>query len=295
MSKRTILALPSDTHSGSTLGLIPPKQYQLQEGGYYDPTPGQKLLWKQWAHNWELIKSIRKNADLIICHCGDLVEGIHHETTQIVSGRVDTQENIADICMDKAFRIANMIKGDKYYQISGTDSHAGNGSSSEERVAKNLDYVVPVWEQTFFDEEGEKKNGRYTQDRLYREINGVIFDISHHGGSVGQRAWTTENGLYNKIKSIYWTCVDNQIPVTRYWIRGHNHKYVRAEYRGRNGIITGIMLPGFQIKTGYVYKKINYDPNPADIGMVWIEIDEHGNSTDCVDKIEIEQEHLEAF
>ena len=294
MRKRTILALPSDTHAGSTLGLIPPKQYQLQEGGFYDPTPGQKLVWQQWEHNWKLIKEARKKANLVVVHCGDLVEGIHHETTQIVSNRVDTQENIAAISLDKAFRIA-MMDGDKYYQISGTESHAGNGSSSEERVAKDLDHVVPVWEQTFFDEEGEKKNGRYTWDRLYREINGVVFDISHHGGSVGQRAWTEENGLYNKIKSIYWTCVDNHKPIPRYWIRGHNHKYVRAEYRGRNGIITGIMLPGYQIKTGFVYKKMNFDPTPADVGMVWIEIDENGNSMDFIDQIEVEQEKLEAF
>jgi hypothetical protein len=295
LSKRTILALPSDTHSGSTLGLIPPKQWALQEGGFYDPTPGQKLLWAQWEYNWKLIKDARKGADLIICHAGDLVEGVHHETTQIVCSRVDSHEAIADICMDKAFRMSGMNGKDKYYQISGTDSHVGNGSSSEERVAGKLDHVVPVWEQTFFDEEGEHTNGRYTWDRLYRSINGVVFDISHHGGSVGQRAWTEENGLYNKIKSIYWSCVDNKMAIPRYWIRGHNHKYVRVEYRGTQGTITGIMLPGYQIKTGFVFKKLNYTPEPADIGMVWIEIDERGNSQDYVDKIEIEQEHLEAF
>jgi hypothetical protein len=265
------------------------------EGGFYDPTPAQKIVWQQWAHNWELIRQARKKASLIICHCGDLVEGIHHETTQISSSRVDNHETIAQICMDRAMKMASMGKEDKYYQISGTESHAGHGSSSEERVAGDLDHVVPVWEQTFFDEDGEQKNGRYTWDRLYREINGVVFDISHHGGSVGQRAWTEENGLYNKIKSVYWTCLDNGQPIPRYWVRGHNHRYVRAEYRGRNGTITGIMLPSFQIKTGFVYKKLNYDPRPAHIGMVWVEIDSDGRSCDFIDKIEVEQDKLERF
>ena len=270
-------------------------QYELQEGGYYDPSPGQKIVWRQWEHNWELIREARKGASLIVCHAGDLVEGVHHETTQVVTNRVDNHENIADLCMDRAFRIAKMKEGDKYYQISGTESHVGHGSSSEERVASGLDHVVPVWEQEFWDDEGAHKNGRYTWDRLYREINGVIFDISHHGGSVGQRAWTTGNGLRSKIMSIYWSCVNNHIPVPRYWIRGHSHKYVREEYTDVNGTITGIILPGFQIKTGFVYKKMNYDMKPADVGMCWIEIESDGSSRDFCDKIEVIQDPLLPF
>lgn len=295
MAKRTVLALPSDTHSGSSMGLMPPGQFGLMDGGHYDPTPVQKLIWKQWEYNWNIIAKERKDSNLIVCHCGDLVEGIHHQTTQIVSPRIDDHETISSICMDRGFRIAKMRKGDKYYQVGGTEEHVGNGSSSEERVAKDLDHVVPVWEQTFFDEEGEKVNGKYTWNRLYRKINGVIFDISHHGGSVGQRAWTTENGLYNKIKSIYWTCVDAKMAIPRYWIRGHNHQYVRVDYRGKQGIITGILLPGFQAKSGFVYKKINYDPTPASVGMVWIVIEANGSSMDYIDKIEVEQERLEEF
>jgi len=279
------------------MGLMPPKQFGLMDGGFYNPTPVQKLIWKQWEYNWNIIAKERKNSDLIVVHCGDLVEGIHHETTQIISPRIDDHETVSGLCMDKAFRIAKMEKGDKYYQISGTEEHAGNGSSSEERVAQDLDHVVPAWEQTFWDEEGEKKNGRYTWNRLYREVNGVVFDISHHGGSVGQREWTTENGLYNKLKSIYFSCINREkpLPIPRYWIRGHNHYHVRVDYVGKIGTITGILLPGFQAKTGYVYKKMNYDPKPTSVGMVWVVINPDGTSKDFIDKIEIEQEKLEAF
>jgi len=295
LDRRIVLAFPSDSHSGSSLGLMPPKQFALKDGGFYDPTPIQKLIWKQWEYGWNLIAEERKKSDLIVVHCGDLVEGIHHESTQIVSPRVDDHETISSICMDKAFRIVKMGANDKYYQISGTEEHAGNGSSSEERVAKDLDHVVPQWTQKVFDEEGEHINGRFTWNRLYREINGVVFDVSHHGGSVGQRAWTTENSLYNKIKSIYWSCLENNLPLPRYWIRGHNHQYIRAEYGGRRGIITGIMLPGFQARTGYCYKKINYDPKQADIGVVWIVVEKDGKSNDYVDKIEVRQEELVEF
>jgi len=292
--QRTVIALPSDTHSGSTLGLIPAKQFPLKDGSY-DPSPAQRLIWRQWEHNWKLIANERKNSDLIVVHGGDLVEGIHHQTTQVISPRVDDHETASIVCMDKAFRLAGMNKGDKYYQISGTEEHAGNGSSSEERVAKDLDHVVPVWEEKIFDEDGEKLVGRYTWNRLYREINGVVFDISHHGGSVGQRAWTTENGLYNKIKSIYWTCLESEMPMPRYWIRGHNHRYIRIDYHGKRGTITGILLPGFQAKTGYVYKKMGFDITPAHVGMVWIVVEANGEVHDHIDKIEVEQEKLEAF
>jgi hypothetical protein len=293
--KRTVICLPSDTHSGSTLGLMPPKQFCLHEGGFYDPTPGQKLIWNQWTECWEKIKKERKNSDLIVVHGGDLVEGIHHDTVQIISPRIDEHEDVARLCLDWAFRKVGFHKGDKYYQIGGSGAHAGNGSSSEERIAKDFDGAIPLWKQQVYDEEGDKINGRFTHDRLYRSINGVVFDISHHGGSIGQRAWTTENGLYNKLKSIYFSCLENKMPMPRYWIRGHNHVYVRAEYRGKLGTITGIMLPGFQIRTDYCYRKINYDPQPATIGMCYIIVEASGQSSDYVEKITVEQEHLEDF
>ena len=297
MKKRTVIAIPSDTHCGSTLGLIPPKQFPLHDGGAYEPSRGQKIIWNQWAHNWDIIKGERKGSNLVIVHDGDIVEGIHHDSTQINTSRVEEHENIGSQCMDYAMRSCgfNPSKGDKYYQVSGTEEHAGNGSSSEERVAKDLDGVVPVYERDTFDDEGMHKSGRYTWDRLLRTTNGVLFDIAHHGGSVGQRAWTSENGLYNKIKSIYWECLELGLPIPRYWIRAHFHTYVRAEYRGRRGTITGIMLPGFQIKTGYVYKARGFVMKPADVGMVWIVVEPDGTCHDHVDKIEVEQEEIKEF
>lgn len=297
MSKRTVIAFPSDTHCGSTLGLIPPEPFQLHEGGEYRPSKAQKIIWDQWAHNWEIIKKERKNSNLIIVHGGDIVEGMHHDTTQITSSRIEEHESIGQSCMDFAMRKSgfNPDKGDKYYQISGTEVHAGNGSSSEERVAKDLDGVIPVYEKDVFDDEGIHKNGRYTWDRLLRTTNGVLFDIAHHGGSVGQRAWTTENALYNKIKSIYWECVESSLPIPRYWIRAHFHTYVKTEYAGKRGTITGIMLPGFQIKTEYVYRKNGHAMKPADVGMVWVVIETDGTSHYHVDKIEVAQEEIEEF
>lgn len=294
MHRKIVLALPSDTHCGSTLGLIPPTPFQLHEGGEYTPSKAQRIIWNQWEHNWDIIKKERKNSDLIIVHDGDIVEGMHHNTTQITSARIEEHETIGQSVMDFAMRRSGFGKGDKYFQVAGTEEHAGNGSSSEERVAKDLDGVVPVFENSTFDDEG-MRNGRYTWDRLLRKTNGVLFDIAHHGGSIGNRAWTTENGLYNKIKSIYWECLELSLPIPRYWIRAHFHTYARAEYRGKHGMITGIMLPGFQIKTGYVYKQKGYVMKPADIGMVWIVIEPDGTSRDYVDKIEVCQEEIREF
>jgi hypothetical protein len=292
---KTILALPSDTHCGSTLGLHPPKPFQKHEGGEYVPSKAQRIIWNQWEHNWDIIRNERKGANLIIVHDGDIVEGVHHDTTQITTVRVDEQETVASLCMDFAMQKAKFGKGDKYFQMAGTEEHAGNGSSSEERVARDLDGVVPVYEQTVFDEDGMHKNGRYTWDGLLRTTNGVLFDIAHHGGTIGNSALTTENGLRNKIKSIYWECLELGLPIPRYWIRAHFHTYVRVDYEGRHGVITGIMLPGFQIKTGYVYKKRGFVMKPADVGMVWIVINDDGSTKDYIDKIEVRQEEIKEF
>ena len=198
--KRTVIALPSDTHSGSTLGLIPAKQFPLKDGSY-DPSPAQRLIWRQWEHNWKLIANERKNSDLIVVHGGDLVEGIHHQTTQVISPRVDDHETASIVCMDKAFRLAGMNKGDKYYQISGTEEHAGNGSSSEERVAKDLDHVVPVWEEKIFDEAGVAKRVYTDNERAWfynggsgRTYSELVSDIKTVNGIL-RASVKTVNGI----------------------------------------------------------------------------------------------------
>ena len=267
--KDTLFVFCADTHCGSTLGLMKPEPFNLFDGGTYNPSPAQNVIWRTWADAWEKVKDARKGKRLIVVHVGDAVEGFHHETTETVSTRTEDHEEIHIECMDWALNKSNFDdgKGDALYYISGTEEHVGRGSSSEERVAKQFDGIVPM------------NDSRFTWNVIRKEINGVLFDISHHGASAGGGNAVNEgNSLRNRIKNIYTDCLDAGYAIPRYWIRAHVHQYITETHTGGQGTITGIILPSFQLKTGYVYKRMNNRYKANDIGVVSVAVYKNGLS-----------------
>jgi len=304
---RTVIAIPADTHCGSTLGLMTPKPLVVSDENTISPSPAQKIIWKQWEHNWQAVAEERRKSRLIIVQAGDPVEGMHHESPQIMTMREDEHVTIAIHCYDWALRKAKFDsgKGDRYYQIAGTEAHGGVGSRAEEALARDFrnkgdktNGVVPVWEKQVFDDDEDQDiiQGKYTWGGLRRKVNGVLFDIAHHGASVGSRAWTTANQLQNTIKSIYWECLNNKKEIPRYWIRAHYHQYVHAYYEDKQGIIEGFVLPSFQLPgSNYVRRYKGNSLMLADIGMVYWVVEEDGRSYFKPDYITVESDKVEEF
>lgn len=269
-NRRTVIAISADKHCGSSLGLIMPGAFQLHDGGQYFPSPAQKILWQQYLECLAYIKEQRKKSRLIWIENGDICEGIHHGTTQIVSGRVDEHEEIAANILDFTFKELKFEKDDLAYMIAGTEEHGGNGSQSENRVAEDLEVFTPHYKET------ADKPSRWTWDRLLLKVNGVLLDIAHHGGAVGSRAWSTENGMANLIKSFYFQSLDDKTDLPRYWIRSHKHQFVHADYDGKQGTIDGFVTPSFQFKTGFAYKIAGH--RLSDIGMIIVIIEPDGRT-----------------
>jgi hypothetical protein len=105
-----------------------------------------------------------------------------------------------------------------------------------------------------------------------------MIDVSHHGGSIGNTPLTEENALRQKCKAVYFDSLNYNQIIPRYWIRAHNHRFVSSKYDGAQGSIEGILLPSFQMKTGYVYKRSNWRNVPSDVGLIWLEVDKDGES-----------------
>lgn len=264
---RTVLVVSADKHSGSTMGLVPDEPLQLHDGGTHNPSPLQKILWQQYQECLDFIKQERKKSRLIWVENGDVCEGIHHQTTQVISARIDEHEDIASDILDRTFKKLRFGKDDRAYMVAGTEAHASSGNQSENRVAKDLDFTPQYTESS-------GKNNRYVWDKLLIKINGVLFDITHHGGSVGRRAWTTENGMYNRVKSFYFQTLNDGRKLPRYWVRSHLHQFVQATYDGKRGSITGVVTPSFQFKTGYGQKVAG--DNLSDIGLLVFTIEDNG-------------------
>lgn len=267
MSK-TVIAIPSDLHAGSVVGICPPSQWQLDAGGYYTPSEAQGLLWAQWEECWARVAQLRKRGRLIVVMNGDSVEGVHNSTTEIFTLRIDEQERMFTECLEYGLNIAKHKGKDLLFFTRGTETHVGPGASSEERIARDMGAEF-------------ESESRATHYHLRLKVQGNIIDIAHHGPSPGIRAWTYGNVLFHTIKSIYMNSIEHSLPVPRAWVRSHFHTWVSPpRYSGNHGTIEGFITPAFQLMTGYAVKYTKA-AKLADVGMLILIVEDGELRWEC--------------
>lgn len=257
-----ILAAPADEHCGSTIGLMPPV-WTTVEGNTFHQNPEQRILWQQWCECGQLVADLRLQSRtwprLIVPNAGDAVDGDHHGTTQLVSQRIDEQERIHVSCMRHFLDLAGFDpnNGDELRYLSGTPAHVGEGACTEERIARAL---LPP----------KHLDGSVIHDRLRRRINGVLFEVAHHGASPGARKWTYEQPFTWKLKSEYLTRLERGEEMPRFYLRAHRHQFVVASpIRKQDGqmVCEGFLLPSFTFKNDFA-QRVAGDSLP-NVGM-WL-------------------------
>jgi hypothetical protein len=259
---RTVLAFPADTHSGSTVGLMRDKPWQLDTEGTYHPSKTQRLLWRQWVECWDAVKALQADR-LIITVMGDCVDGKHHETSELVTARVEEQERIFIDALDWALVNCHFKKESDVLQfISGTPVHTGEMAQSERRICEDM-------------------GGRGLFDRLKFEVQGVRFDCAHDGVAVGSRAWTDDNSFKATIRSMLYQSLLNKQEVPNYIIRAHRHRFVPAPVDQGAYRIDGFICPAFQFKTGYGQRFTAMSNDPPNIGMLYVIVEDGKSMWHC--------------
>jgi len=263
---KTVLAVVADTHSGSSTGLLTPDRWVGMDGQTVHLSTGQRVLWQQWEECWERVRQLRKGARLVVIHNGDAVDGFHHDTTQVLTNNIEEQKRMHLAAMDWGLNKAGFKKKDKLYYVYGTETHVGQ---TEDAIARDLGaepYIMPKAENSW-------RDGRFVHYHMKFRINGVQFDVAHHGLNSGYRAWTRENGIYNAVKSMYFSALEGGYDYPRYVIRSHMHQYLTADYQDR---IRGFITPAFQLKTKYGHKVASM--KLSSIGMLIFVIEADGRS-----------------
>ena len=158
-SKSKIIVLLSDLHIGSVVGLWP-SEFISNEGFPIGQNPFQKWLWACWedCHKWIAKTAGDQPYDLVIN--GDLVEGIHHRTTQVMSADVGDQSSAVIQILEPI-----TSKAASLHIIKGTECHTRNDEIRLGRVlgaSKN------------------PENGQNAWDNLDIEINGTLINFAHH-------------------------------------------------------------------------------------------------------------------
>lgn len=251
-----LLAVISDVHAGGSTSLCPPT-IPLDDGGTYRESKAQRWLWDNYCDYWRRIAAERDrlDAELYVVINGDLVEGQHHGTTQLVSGNPNSQALVWTECAAQFLA----LKPDRIVVVRGTGAHDGTAGCNTEKIADGL------WrDKRPVIRDPDTNTASWWHWRA--EIQGVRVDVTHHG-RMGRLPRTRGSQLV-----LYaWDICDEHVASghvpPHLAFRAHNHK------RGDTGTVCPVRVVAtgaWQLGTEHVHK-VAAD-SLADIGGAYVTI-----------------------
>lgn len=216
-SKSKLLVCLSDLHIGSTVGLWP-TGFVANEGMPIGQNKFQSWLWKCWQDCEEWIAKTVGDDPFEIVFNGDLVEGIHHKTLQVMSADVGDQTSAV---MDVVSSL--VAKSQRCHLIKGTECHTRN---DEIRIGRALDASV------------DPTTGQHAWDVLDIEVNGTLCNFAHH------MTTTARPYLEASAHSIALGCLTQSRartgkPVPSVMVRAHRHRHGIWTDGNQMSVVTG--------------------------------------------------------
>jgi len=257
-SRPVVLLLASDLHCGSTVAVCPPEGVRLDDGGEYHPSKPQQWLWWCWEQLMRRAKETvaATKGDLWVVLNGDLVDGDHHKTTQIISGNPEAQSYVAG----RVFGLVRDLKPKRLLVVRGTEAHTGNSGSAEEGIAKSLGA------------ERDPETQLWSRWHLRLRVHGKLCDIQHHGRGLGKLPHTKQNGANSLAWRVWSAYAERGREAPALVVRSHLHQF--ADSYGAHRQTRGLFLPSFQLKTAFVHKVAADEI--ADVGGVIVVVEPDG-------------------
>lgn len=243
--KPVLLVVAGDPHPGSTLAVCPPEGVRLDDGGTYHPSKVQEWLWWAWTDGLAKAEQRRKDADaeIWVVLNGDLMEGDHHGTSQIISKNPEAQAYVAE----RVFGVVKDLKPNRLFVVRGTEAHTGGAGSAEEALARRLGA------------ERDKETRNWSRWHLRLNVHGLLNDFQHHGRSSG-RPHLEMNAAAGLAHQIFLEHAKKRLPHPDLAWRSHTHR----RYDSYDAFPTRVIgVPSFQVKTSHVHKVA-----PESIGQI---------------------------
>jgi hypothetical protein len=202
-------------------------------------------MWRNWLDYCEQVQQRAKDVDaagIVVALNGDIVDGDHHRTTQVITHNETTQMRLAYDVLKPLIEQAGPV-----YVIRGTEAHVGGSGRIEEKIAEDISAV--------------KQGDNYSAFLRYIEVHGTSINLAHHG-KLGGLKWTKANGAHSLAGEILMTYADRGEKPPHLVIRSHFHQYADTYHNYES--IRLIATPGWQLATAFVHK-IKAD-TVADIG-----------------------------
>ena len=264
-----ILLFPTgDWHNGSTTALHPNvkkikgKYIPLEQtdGWGYSNNPRyqlsslQKRLWKHFEKCLDDIAKKRKGKKLYMIQMGDAIDGDHHGTHQIVTREIDEQIDTHVELMKYTKERLSFQRGDVLAYLQGTEVHVGR---HENKIGEKMGAI-------------EYESGVYAAPHLSLNLNGVLIWAYHKGVSAGQ-GMTRGNAMINKLKQIYYQCLQNGDVIPEMIFSAHTHDQHHATWTRPDGKTMHYLITApFQDKTRFSFDNLATNKNKVGAQAVTI-------------------------
>lgn len=242
----SVLAVIADTHFGSNTSVSPLKfevhNRSTLEAQVTEANKLQRWLYGCWTDYWEFIDSLvgkgKKKKRLIVAHLGDVCDGNHHGSTQIVQ-EVGDQVKIA---LDMLAPIRE--KASTFVGILGTmPSHAGMDHVTETQVYRELD-------------------ADFIEQTITLDIDGKWIDLAHHGRA-GLRPWTSSAASLGAEVMLDYAMQGKSLP--DYVFRADRHIFDDSGMKFPNTRV--IQVSSWQLKTSFGWR-VSSNTTRSDIGGI---------------------------
>lgn len=259
---RRLVLVMGDHHAGSVVGLMNPGTVLLRAGEdgeieewVPDLSETQKLLWGVYIENLRYVWDMAGDDGVVVLHTGDLTQGdrvgrLVPETT-LEDQRVMARYNLRPVI--------SMPQVEAVHLITGTSVHVPE--SAEARIAHALRV------------EFEKDVKSFHHSIL--SVDGVVFDVAHHGPGPGYRDWLNGNTALYYLKDRIYRDRRHRGAPSRVYLRGHYHDYVHVphheQWGGEHEYFDIVVVPSFSGISSYA-RKVTRSVPYLTTGMVVFEI-----------------------
>lgn len=254
--KPVIVALFSDTHPNSTVGLLHPDGVVLDDGQEVRPSRAQHWLWRKWLAYWKFVADLKKKhrAEVWAVCLGDGTDDNTHSKHGLITVNKATIVDLSVMIWEPILEIASVK-----FMVRGTESHTGGSGELEELVAKEI---------------GAEKDGHnHSWWWLPLEAAGVTFDLAHHPASTSMRPWTKGGGALRVASIMVHEYAESGNLLPQFAFRAHVH---HLEDSGLNHPIRVLFLPPWQLCTAYGHR-LGFSGRIEPVGGIAVVCrDEHG-------------------
>lgn len=234
------LIVISDTHCGCRLALCPPEGIPLDDGGRYMPSEFQRKLWVMWTEFWqEWVPRVTYGETFDLVHNGDIIDGVHHNSTTQISHNFEDQLRCAEAVMAPVI-LQCTNTGGNYYQIRGTAAHVGQSSVYEEMLGKRLG-ATP------------NQEGQYARYDLWKRVGKALVHLLHHVGVTSSAAHEA-SAVNAELTAEYVEAARWGQQPPDFIVRSHRHRSIAVDINSARGYAGAIVTPGWQGKTPFAWK-----------------------------------------